>query len=75
MLGLLIKLLPPQAQAGIRLATLLTQALDTPEERQEALDYAISMLEDGKIQVTEWTGLGKLLFWREEPKTKRKKRS
>ena len=42
MLKLLMTLLPPQAKAGIQLATLLTQALDTPEERQAASDRSMA---------------------------------
>ena len=63
MLNLLMKFLPPQAKAGIQLATLLTQALDTPEERQAALDHTIDMIADGKIRIKEWRELGQLLFW------------
>jgi len=63
MLGLLMRFLPPQAKAGIQLATLLTQALDTPQERQAALDHAVAMLADGKISIKEWRELGQLLFW------------
>ena len=63
MLNLLMKFLPPQAKAGIQLATLLTQALDTPEERQAALDHTIAMIADGKISIKEWRELGQLLFW------------
>jgi len=68
MLKLLMKLLPPQAKAGIQLATLLTQALDTPEERQAALDHTIAMIADGKVSVKEWRELGQLLFWNHKKK-------
>jgi len=63
MIGLLMKLLPPRAKAGIQLATLLTQALDTPQERQAALDHVMTMLANGKISIKEWRELGQLLFW------------
>ena len=63
MISILMKFLPPQAKAGIQLATLLTQALDTPEARQAALDHTIAMIADGKISIKEWRELGQLLFW------------
>ena len=63
MISILMKFLPPQAKAGIQLATLLTQALDTPEERQAALDNTIAMIADGKSSIKEWRELGQLLFW------------
>ena len=63
MISILMKFLPPQAKAGIQLATLLTQALDTPEERQAALDHTIAMIADGKISIKEWRELGQLLSW------------
>ena len=63
MISILMKFLPSQAKAGIQLATLLTQALDTPEERQAALDHTIAMIADGKISIKEWRELGQLLFW------------
>ena len=63
MIGILMKFLPPRTKAAIQLATLLTQALDTPQERQAALDHTIAMIADGKISIKEWRELGKLLFW------------
>jgi len=63
MISILMKFLPPQAKAGIQLATMLTQALDTPEERQAALDHTVAMLASGSVSVKEWRDLGKLLFW------------
>ena len=68
MLKLLMTFLPPHVKAGIQLATLLTQALDTQEERQAALDHAVAMLSDGKISIKEWRELGQLLFWNHKKK-------
>ena len=71
MVNLLIKLLPAQAKAGIKLATLLTQNLDTAEERKEALSRAMAIVSDGRVTPPEWASLGKILFWRDKtPKRK-----
>ena len=68
MLGLLMNLLPPQAKAGIQLATLLTQALDTPAERQVAFAHTEAMLASAAVSVKEWRELGQLLFWNHKKK-------
>ena len=63
MLGLLIKLLPLSAQtrAAIELARRLTAALDTPAEREAAINYCVSALADGHLTAIEWAKLGKIL--------------
>ena len=61
MLKLLMKFLPPHAKAAIELAQRLTAALDTPAEREAAIDYCVIALADGKITAVEWTKLGKVL--------------
>ena len=61
MIGLLMKFLPPQAKAAKQLAQRLTAAIDTPAEREAAIDYCITILADGRITAPEWTKLGKVL--------------
>ena len=61
MIGLLKALLPPQVKAAIELAQRLTASLDTPAEREEAINYCVEALADGKITAVEWTKLGKVL--------------
>ena len=61
MFGLLMNLLPPHAKAAIELAQRLTASLDTPAEREAAIDYCVIALADGKITAIEWTKLGKVL--------------
>jgi len=41
MLKLLMKFLPPQAKAAIELAQRLTASLDTPAEREAAINYCV----------------------------------
>ena len=62
MLGLLMKLLlSTQTRAAIELARRLTAALDTPAEREAAINYCVSALADGHLTAIEWTKLGKAL--------------
>ena len=62
MLGLLMKLLlSTQTRAAIELARRLTAALDTPAEREAAINYCVSALADGHLTAIEWAKLGKIL--------------
>tara|TARA_R100001244_G_scaffold91799_1_gene69429 strand:+ start:178 stop:384 length:207 start_codon:yes stop_codon:yes gene_type:complete len=62
MLGILMKLLlSTQTRAAIELARRLTASLDTPAEREAAINYCASALADGRITAIEWAKLGKIL--------------
>ena len=61
MLNLLMKFLPPRTRAAIELAQRLTASLDTPAEREAAINYCVTVLADGRITAVEWAKLGKVL--------------
>ena len=61
MLGLLMRLLPPDTKALVQLALRMVAALDTPEERQEVAEFGMKMLSDGSVSITEWSAFGKRL--------------
>ena len=61
MLGLLMRLLPPDTKAVVQLALRMVDALDTPEERQEVAEFGMKMLSDGSVAITEWSAFGKKL--------------
>ena len=52
MLGLLMRLLPPDTKALVQLALRMVDALDTPEERQEVAEFGMKMLSDGSVSIT-----------------------
>ena len=57
----LIKLLPKEYKRMVVLAQRIVSQLDTKEERKAALEYGISMMEDGKVEVGEWAKFGSKL--------------
>ena len=61
MLGLLMRLLPPDTKALVQLALRMVDALDTPEERREVAEFGMKMLSDGSVTITEWAAFGKRL--------------
>ena len=61
MLKILMTFLPPHVKAAIELAQRLTASLDTPEEREAAINYCVDILADGNITAVEWAKLGKVL--------------
>jgi len=61
MLGLLMRFLPPDTKALVKLALRMVDSLDTPEERKAVAEFGIKMLEDGSVSITEWSAFGKKL--------------
>ena len=61
MLGLLMRLLPPDTKALVQLALRMVDSLDTPEERKAVAEFGMKMLSDGSVSITEWSAFGKRL--------------
>ena len=61
MLGLLMRLLPPDTKALVQLALRMVDSLDTPEERKAVAEFGMKMLSDGSVSITEWRAFGKKL--------------
>ena len=61
MINLLMKFLPPDKKALLKLALRMINNLDTAAERKDVAEFGIAAFKDGKIAVTEWTVLGKKL--------------
>jgi len=57
----LIKLLPKEYKQLVVLAQRIVSQLDTKEERAAAIEYGISMMEDGVVNVGEWSKFGSKL--------------
>ena len=60
-MNFLLGLLPADTRNLIKLGQQIVSALDTPKERNAAIDQGIKMLQDGKITPIEWTQWGKVL--------------
>ena len=60
-MNFLLALLPADTRKRITLGKQIISALDTAEERRNAIDQGIKMLSDGKITPIEWTQWGKVL--------------
>ena len=69
--NVLIGLLPAQIREMIVLAQRIFGQLDTKEERDEVLEYAKGMFEDGKVTVPEWGKFGGKLGILKQPKKKK----
>jgi predicted urease superfamily metal-dependent hydrolase len=72
--NILIGLLPAQIREMIVLAQRIFSQLDTKEERDEVLEYAKEMFEDGKVTVPEWGKFGGKLGILKQPTAKKKKK-
>ena len=57
----ILNLLPKEYKQMVTLAQRIISQLDTKEERQDALEYGISMMEDGVVNVGEWSKFGSKL--------------
>jgi hypothetical protein len=57
----LLKFLPADKRALVKLAIRITASLDTPAERKEVAEYGVKMLDDGKVTVAEWAKFGSRL--------------
>jgi len=58
MIDLLMRFLPADKRAMIRLALRMVAKLDTAAERKAVADWGIRAFKDGKISVPEWGELG-----------------
>jgi hypothetical protein len=58
MIDLLMRFLPADKRAMIRLALRMVSKLDTAAERKAVADWGIAAFQDGKISVPEWGELG-----------------
>ena len=57
----LLKFLPADKRALVKLAIRITASLDTPAERKAVAEYGVKMLDDGKVTVGEWAKFGSIL--------------
>ena len=57
----ILNLLPKEYKQMVTLAQRIISQLDTKEERQDALEYGIAMMEDGVVNVGEWSKFGSKL--------------
>ena len=57
----ILKLLPKDKRNMLELGMRIVASLDTAAERNEAVDYGIHMLKDGKVSVAEWAKFGSKL--------------
>ena len=67
----LLRFLPADTRLLVQLGMKIVQALDTPEERKEAIAHGIAMLKDGKVTVPEWAIFGSKLGILTAPKRKK----
>jgi hypothetical protein len=73
MFNLLMRFLPADTRALLQLAMRMGGRLDTPEERQRVAEYGLAAFRnDGKISITEFTRLGKMLGILTAPKRRKK---
>jgi len=59
MLDLLLKFLPADKRALLKLAMRMVSNLDTATERRDVAEYGIAAFKDGYISITEWATLGR----------------
>jgi hypothetical protein len=57
----LLKFLPEEKRNLIILGQRIIACLDTPQEREAAVNYGMKMLEDGRVTVGEWSQFGSKL--------------
>ena len=60
-MNFLLSLLPKEYKQMVLLAQRIISQLDTKEERRDALEYGIAMMEDGAVTVSEWSKFGSRL--------------
>ena len=73
MMEILMKFLPADKRAMIQLAMRMADRLDTAAERQRVAEYGLAAFRnDGKISITEFTRLGKMLGILTAPKRRKK---
>ena len=64
----LLKFVPAQTRQLITLGQQIISRLDTAGERDEAVNYGIEMLKDGRVTVGEWSKFGSKLGILKGPK-------
>ena len=64
----LLKFVPAQTRQLITLGKQIISRLDTAGERDEAVNYGIEMLKDGRVTVGEWSKFGSKLGILKGPK-------
>jgi hypothetical protein len=57
----LLRFLPADKRALLKLALRITASLDTAAERKAVAEYGATMLTDGKVTVGEWAKFGSKL--------------
>ena len=60
-MNVLLRFLPMQIRQLIKLGQQIISQLDTAGERDEAVNYGIEMLKDGRVTVGEWSKFGSKL--------------
>ena len=58
MLQMLMRFLPADKRAIVRLSMRMVAKLDTPQERKAVAEWGIRAFADGQITVPEWAELG-----------------
>jgi len=61
MLGIILRFLPEDKRVLLKMALRITASLDTAEERKAVAKYGMTMLQDGKVSVSEWSRFGSKL--------------
>ena len=64
----LLRFVPAQTRQLITLGQQIIARLDTAGERDEAVNYGIEMLKDGRVTVGEWSKFGSKLGILKGPK-------
>jgi len=70
MFNVLMRFLPADKRALLKLALRMVDNLDTPAERKRVAEYGLAAFHDGHISITEWTGLGKRMGILTSPRRK-----
>jgi len=72
MIDLLMRFLPTDTRALLRLAIRMAHNLDTAAERKAVAEYGLAAFHDGQISIIEWTGLGKRMGILTSPRRRKK---
>ena len=72
MIDLLMRFLPADTRALLRLAMRMANNLDTAQERKDVAEYGLAAFHNGHISITEWTGLGKQMGILTSPKRQKR---
>jgi hypothetical protein len=73
MIDMLMRFLPADKRALLKLAMRMSDKLDTASERKAVAEYGLAAFRnDGKISITEFTRLGKMMGILTAPKRRNK---